>query len=390
MQVFSTYFKILKSHLVSILIYAGLFLFLTIMFTSNTRQDNNQFKAIKVSAMVINEDGDNSFLKGFLDYMDQYVIFVDPAENEQAIKDALYYREASYILTIPEGFTESFYENGNVSLIKLAAADSMEAITVDNAINNYFNMAKIYQSYVPEINTDQLNAYVKSNLQEQTQVSLNEEVTDSVGAGNNQNKLYFNYLGYIIIAVFITSVSTIMFSFHGLDIRRRHSASPLSSRNMNMQLIFANLIFVLTYLVLFIVAGYVLNKNRMMNTNTVLYWLNMTTFAIVTLSISYLIGISVNSKKTIAALSTALSLGLAFLSGMFVPQEYLGAPVLRVASFTPAYWFVKANNAIETITSNNWSDISGIASYMAIQLGFAVAIISIALVVSKRKRQQAS
>jgi ABC-2 type transport system permease protein len=360
------------------------------MYTNNIGQDNNQFKAIKISAMVINEDGDNSFIKGFLDYMNQYVIFVEPAENEQAIKDALYYRKASYILTIPEGFTESFYENGEVSLIKLAAGDSMEAITVDNAINNYFNMAKIYQNYVPEINTNQLNAYVKANLQEQTQVSLKEEVTDSVGAGNSKNKFIFNYLGYIIIAVFITSVSTIMFSFHGLDIRRRHSVSPLSSRNMNMQLIFANLIFVLTYLVLFIVVGYILNPDRIVNTNTILYWLNIITFGIVTLSISYLIGISVNSKKAITALSTALSLGLAFLSGMFVPQEYLGASVLRVASFTPAYWFVKTNNTIETITSNSWSDISNIASYMAIQLGFAAAIISIALVVSKRKRQQAS
>jgi ABC-2 type transport system permease protein len=73
---------------------------------------------------------------------------------------------------------------------------------------------------------------------------------------------------------------------------------------------------------------------------------------------------------------------------MFVPQEFLGSPVLKVASFTPVYWFVKANNAIETVTQASWSQLSGIASYMAIQLGFAAAIISVALVVSKRKRQQ--
>jgi ABC-2 type transport system permease protein len=125
-----------------------------------------------------------------------------------------------------------------------------------------------------------------------------------------------------------------------------------------------------------------------MNANTVLFWLNSFTFALVILSVSYLIGISVKSRKAISAISTAASVGLAFLSGMFVPQEFLGSPVLKVASFTPVYWFVKANNAIETVTQATWSQLSGIASYMAIQLGFAAAIISIALVVSKRKRQQ--
>jgi len=180
-----------------------------------------------------------------------------------------------------------------------------------------------------------------------------------------------------------------MVSFHGIDIRRRHFASPLTGRSMNAQLILGNLVFVLAYLLVFIVAGYVLNPNRMLNANTVLSWMNATVFALCAFSMSYLVGITVKSRKAIAAISTALSLSLAFLSGIFVPQEFLGASVLKVASFTPTYWFVKANNALEMITTFKWSDISNVVGYMAIQIGFAAAIISVALVVSKRKRQQA-
>lgn len=390
MQVFKTYFKIIKTQITSILIYAGLFLALTILFTSNIGENKYQFEVKKVLIMVVNEDGENDLIRGFLSYLEGYVTYVEPKENEAAIRDALYYREVSYILTIPKGFSEGFLNGGAVNLIKQTAPDSMEAITIDTAIDNYFNIAKVYQGHIPGASTDEISEYVKANLQEQTQVHLNTEQKDAFVSGNSQNKFYFNYLGYIIIAVFIASVSTVMFSFHGLDIRRRHYASPITSRNMNGQLIFANLIFIMIYLILFIIAGYVLNKNRAMNINTLLFWLNAFTFALVTLSISYLIGISVKSKKAISALSTAISLGLAFLSGMFVPQEYLGAPVLKVASFLPAYWFVKANGEIEVLTSGAWSQISRILSFMAIQLGFAAAIISIALVVSKRKRQQVS
>lgn len=390
MQVFKAYYKILKTQLVSISIYAGLFLMLTIMFTGNITKSTDQFEAKKVSVMVINKDGENGLINGFLNYLEDYVNFVEPKKNMEAIRDALYNREVSYILTIPEGFTDSFYNNGSVNLTKQTAPDSMEAITIDNAIDNYFNITLVYRSYLPDAGADEISSYVKANLQEKTRVQLNTEQKDSVSSGNSQNKYYFNYLGYIMIAIFITSVSSVMFSFHGLDIRRRHFASPITVRDLNVQLILANLIFVMIYLVIFIIAGYILNKDRIINANTVLFWLNSLAFALVILSISYLIGISVKSKKAISAISTAGSVGLAFLSGMFVPQEFLGTPVLKVASFTPVYWFVKANNTIEFVTQTSWSQLSDIASYMAIQLGFAAAIISIALVVSKRKRQQIS
>jgi ABC-2 type transport system permease protein len=156
---------------------------------------------------------------------------------------------------------------------------------------------------------------------------------------------------------------------------------------MNIQLIFANLIYVLAYMLLFIAAGYLLNRDRMINANTWLTWLNALIFALTTLSISYLIGITIKSKRAVQAIATAVSLSLSFISGIFVPQYILAAPVLKLASFTPTYWYVKANNAILAITSLRWSQLSGIFGYMAIQLGFAAAIISIALVVSKRKTQ---
>jgi len=388
MQVFKTYLKIMKKQAVSIMIYAALFLWLTIMIIFNIDDGSDQFETSKVKAMVINHDGQSNLLGGFMTYLEQYVTFVEPKEGEEAVKDALYFNEVSYILTIPQGFSESFLEDGTILLQKQTSPNSMEAITVDNAIDNYFNIARVYLHHIPDIDQKQLSTYVTQNLEKETQVTITADIKDEVSIANNYNKEYFNYLGYILIASFITVVSLVMFSFHGLDIRRKHSAAPITDRNINVQLILANLIFVLSYLILYVLSGFLLNRNRILNTNTILFWINAVVFAVVGLSISYLIGISVKSKKAISALSTALSLSLAFLSGMFVPQEYLGEAVLKVASFTPSFWYVKANNTIASLTSFGWSEVSEIVGFMAIQLGYAAAILSVALVVSKRKRQQ--
>jgi ABC-2 type transport system permease protein len=391
MQVFKTYFKILKKRLAPLLIYGVLFLGITLMATSSYRNNKaGEFQVQKVPVTVVNEDGQSELTDGFLKYLEKYVTYIKVDDTKEARKDALFYRKVHYIITIPAGFAKSFLAGDNVSLTKQTIPDSIEAVSVDNAVNNYFNTVKLYLKHVPDINYDELNSYVEQNLQEQTQVTFDLARQDSQRNSDEFNKFYYNYLGYIIIAVFIVAVSTIMLSYQDINIRRRHNASPVTIRSMNLQLLFGNLIFAFCYLAVFLTAGYFFNPFRKLDTNLVLSWINASVFAVVALSISYLVGITVSSKKAVSAISTAVSLSLAFISGMFVPQEYLGAAVLKVASFTPSYWYIRANNTIQQLTSYEWGNISDIFGMMAIQIGFAAAIISVALVISKRKSQQAN
>lgn len=388
MQVFRTYYKLLKKQLVSMLIYGVLFMILTIIISSTIKVENKQFETEKVATMVINEDGRNEFIDGFINYLSEYVTFVEP-ENEETRKDALFYRKVVYILTIPQGFTDQFIADGTATLIKETVPDTQESFAVDNAVNNYMNKARVYLQHVPNIKLKDLNSFVSADLKEQAPVTMEVKKLDEVTYTNIFNLNYFNYLAYILMASFITGISVVMHSFHGLDIRRRHAASPLTNRNINFQLILGNFTYVIAYLIIFIAAGYVLNRDRMVNANTLMTWLNAFVFSLTVLALSYLVGISVTSKKAVQAIATAVSLSFAFISGVFVPQQFLSASVLKVASFTPAYWYVKANNAIEGISSLHWAENSDTFGYMTIQLGFALALFSISLVVSKRKRQQA-
>jgi ABC-2 type transport system permease protein len=390
MRVFNVYFKILKTQKTAILIYAAIFLALTIlMSTTYINDEMDQFSVQKVNALVVNEDGQNEFLDGFLNYLENYVTYVEVEDNEETRKDALFYRKVEYILTIPKGFTEAFLSGEETTMSKEVIPDSMEAVAVDHAVDNYMNSAKVYLKHIPDIGQQELNQYVRRNLSNETKVSFDITRQDEKRSSDEFNNYYFNYLGYVLIAVFIIAVSSAMLSFQKIDIRRRHHASPITLRNLNTQLLFANLIFVFSYLVIFIVAGFISNPFRRVDVNLLLYCINAVVFAITTLSLSYLIGISVTSKKAVSAISTAISLSLAFISGMFVPQEFLGESVLRLASFTPTYWYIKVNNTIVSLTGYQWDNVSEILAMMAIQIGFAAAFISIVMVVSKRKSQQA-
>jgi ABC-2 type transport system permease protein len=81
-------------------------------------------------------------------------------------------------------------------------------------------------------------------------------------------------------------------------------------------------------------------------------------------------------------------LGTSFISGVFVPQELLSDTVLRVASFTPNYWFVKSNITISGLDNITAKTVTPIFYNMLIVLGFAVAALAIALVITKQKRMR--
>ena len=83
-----------------------------------------------------------------------------------------------------------------------------------------------------------------------------------------------------------------------------------------------------------------------------------------------------------------ISLGLSFLGGSFVPLELLGDSVLQVARYTPSYWYNHAVEAISGLVRFDSQALGPVFISMAIQTGFAAAVFSVALVISKFRRQR--
>ena len=109
MQVFRTYFKIMKKQLASLILYGIMFIAITLLITFFIIRDNSKdFTVSRVPVLLINNDGDNEFVEAFTSYLEGYVKFIDVEDSDGARRDALFYHEVNYILTIPMGFTDGF------------------------------------------------------------------------------------------------------------------------------------------------------------------------------------------------------------------------------------------------------------------------------------------
>lgn len=388
MQVYKAFFKIIYKNLSQIMIYVLVFIVLAVLLTNTYISPiNGNFTETKVNIAFINHDTNSKLVEGLKDYLSKNANIVNIPDNTQKLQDALFFRKVEYIIKVPKGFTEGLLSGKSVQLEKTTLPSSTSGMYMDSIINKYLNTSKTYTSNIKNLSEEQLVSYVDKDLSQKTEVKVSSSVGQS--SKNEKSAYYFNYLAYSLFAILILGVSSVMMVFNNVDLKKRNLCSPVKLRDMNFQMILGNLSFALIAWFAMSFTSFIMYGSYMFTTNGLLLLLNSFVFTLAALSISYLIGNVIRSKSAMSAVSNVVALGTCFISGVFVPQFLLGKTVLTIASFTPTYWYVKSNNDIANMANIKMENLMPIFSNMLIIIGFAVAVLAVALVVIKQKRMSA-
>lgn len=386
MQVFKLCLKILKKNILSMLIYFAVFLGVSLIMSSsmtNERQKENLFNQKKSNVAFISEEN-SPLIDGFKQELGKIANFVELPNETHALQDALFFRSVSYILRIPEGFTEDFMDGKDVQIEKTVVPDSFSNAYVDLAIDRFLNIARLYVRQIEGISQESLIQRLKLDLSGDAYVEMKAAANDSKNIV--YSNYYYNYLAYTLLSVLILGMATLMTVLNDNDLKKRNACSPLSSNRINMQFILAILLFALVSWLIMVAFCLVFNYKNGFNMKTVYFILNSFVFAVCGASISFLIGNLVKGRDAIPAVNNVVTLGLSFISGVYVPQELLGSFVLRIASFTPTYWYVKANNTIAEMAQLSFTHMEPVISSMLIQACFALAFFAVALVMAKKNK----
>lgn len=383
MEVFKVYIKICKSKASVILIYMLIFAGVLFMLSHESANETKTFTETKIRTAFINNDNESLLSQGLYEYLGSYCEFVEVPKER--ISDALFIREVEYVIEIDDGFEKNFL-NGNETLVKRQSIpDSFASVAVNGAINNYLNTAAVLKRYIPFDDISEMVEVLQSNMALEGNVSLFGTMQSEK---DGYYESYFNYLSYIIVACFILIIGTIMATFQKLPIRRRNLVSPISIKNLNLKLLFSNAVFTTLFLFIFLVFGVITSHNYAINQHFIFYALNAFAFSIVVLALSYLLGMMLKNIKSLTLVSTVVSLGFAFLGGVFVPLEMLSGSAVMVSRFIPSYWYVLANNAISKLSNFNWENVSEVLVYITWQLIAALALFMISHVHSRLRSKQ--
>jgi ABC-2 type transport system permease protein len=385
MQVYKLCLKILKKNIPSMMIYLLVFIGVSLIMSSsmaNEQKRDNSFTPEKSNIVFISEEN-SPLIDGLKSELEKVANFVDIPDETEALQDALYFRSVSYILRVPEGFTKRFMNGEDVQLEKITIPNSVSSAYIDLSINKYLDTANLYIKHMNDISEESLVEYLQSDLSVDAAIYMQ---TNGINIESNiQITYYINYLAYALLSVLILGMSSLMLVFNNHDLKRRNACSPISANSVNIQFILATILFTFISWSIMISLCFIFNYKSGFTKNMVYFTINSFVFAICGASISFLIGNLVKSRGAISAISNVVTLGTSFISGVFVPQELLGDTVLKIASFTPTYWYVDANNRISELTQFDFLHLQPILSNMLVQLGFALAFFAITLVTRKNQ-----
>lgn len=393
MKVFSACLRVVYRHKGALLLYVGIFLSLCIAMTAfSFEQQNTFFTQTKTAVAVINRDGDTALVQGLTDYLKESVDFVELTDDKSALQDALFYQAVDYILIVPEGFTADFLSGGSMQLEKSVAPDTTAGMYTDQLVNQYLRLVSSYTAIHPLLSQDEVSALVRQNLSDSdTQVTM-QAFGEAVPL-SEQFTVYFRMMCYILTVMVVLCTTTIMMVYGRPDLRMRNLCAPVRLRSVNFQLALCNGMVGLICWILLVIIPFLLYGQLIVEADIrvlLLLVLNSFVYLFVALGIGFLSGQFVKNMNVQNAVANFTSLALSFLGGVFVPLELLGEGIIAVAHFVPTYWYSIAQNKISSLTRFDWAALQPIVSAMLIQLGFAAALFSVSLLISKVHRQSSS
>lgn len=383
---FKSFIKIFKTKIPLIAMYVGIFLMISLINTqvgSNNKSTGYVNENIKVAVI----DNDNSELsKGLTTFLKENMKAVDIIETEEGMEDALFERVAEYIVIIPENYENDLMAGKNVSLESKKVPDAYSAVYADNLINQYMTTYKTYYvQYSSEISIGEIINKTNDNMKSH----INVEMNNNKASGTNRIENNFNFGAYVILACIIWGVAEVLSTFFRKNIADRINVSPVSNTKKNLSLVCYSLFYMIIVYFINVIINIAIFRGEMINKINIMRLGNMLCLAMVAAGIGFLISTTIKSKGGRAAAINVVALGFSFISGAFVPIEYISDGVIKVAEFLPVYWYIKANRCIsEMFESGIDSNMGELMECIGIQLLFFLAIVSVGMVIRKRYTRQ--
>ena len=379
MIVFKTILKILNKLKGLIILYTIMLISVTLVNQSSDNVDS--FEEVKPSVIIVNNDkSKNGVTNHFIKYLENHMEVKDiDIGNEEKIDDALFYRDVSLVVYIPDGFGDDLLDSKDVSVEYKISGDKGSSYG-KMLVQNYFDSFNVYNNY-----------YDGDELFDRLDNALNVDVNVEVKSKVDTNSLsrmarFFNFLNYAILAGCVYSISMILASLKSENVRKRTIVSSYDYKKYNRIVLEACSIVIIGMWLLYMILALIIFKDLFISMNGLWYVINSFVFSLCSLCIGFLIGNITQNKGAISGIVNVVSLGSSFLCGCFVPFEFMPDYVIKIAHIFPTYYFVINNEALKVMDNFSLSSVSTLIFNMGIVLIFGVCFVIITNYVSKKKQ----
>lgn len=379
MIVFKAFLKVLNKCKVPIIIYTVILVFFS-AFNMQTSEKNVSFTTSKPNILIVNEEKEEGITKSFINYLNKNSNVISIESSEEKIDDALFYRDVSYVICVPEDFSEEII-SGKKPEIKVKSVGDYGASLANMMVERYLKIANVYSDVAES--KEELVHLVDDTLDTKVDVKITSKLDSN---SIEKAAFYHNFLNYCILAGTIYVICLILSSFKDENIKKRTMVSSMSNKKYNRILLLSNGLFAFILWIFYLLIAFILMGKVMSTMHGLFFIINSFIFTFCALTIAFLIANLVSNKNAVNGIVNVIALGSSFLCGSFVPASMLPDFVLKIAHVLPSYWYIKTNDLLKEVEVFNIETIKPILTNMFIIICFSIVFIVITNMVSSKKK----
>lgn len=360
-----------------LIVYFTMMMIFSVMNTSSSVKENqSSFQAYKPKIAVINESDSRLYGK-LAAYLETISVMKETPESMEDAREMVFMEKVDVVVRIPKDVEERLICSENCVEI-LYDNKNIKGHIIENQLYKYLLLLKATESD-SGFDSELVDRLVK----EEVEVVFRETETNNEDIYRQEwFSFYFRFSGYMITAVLIGIIGMTMSDFQKEEVSSRIQASSMKMFRLQMQMYLGQLSIAVTILLMVILFGIIMQKGQVFNGGNIgRHILNLSVFSLSILSMTFLINNIVKNKVVKSALSMMISLGMSFISGVMVPQEYLGELTLNLSKATPMYYFVRISDNINLESGELCRNI-------VIQLGFALLFLLLGILADHVKRRK--
>ncbi len=376
MTIFKTYWKIVKKNIGIIILYTVMLL---VFGTMNLKANKNSFEYISSKPDIIIVNNSSGIITDNLISYLKTNANVKNITDENDIDDAVFFRDANYVIYIPKEF-ENKIENGKEFNIDIKTNNSYDSYIASELLNKYLDVFSKYMN----LYNDKILAIQKldNTLNKKADV-----VIENKTSLNTKTSLFYNFSSYSIMAIVIYIICLVLSSFNDEKISKRTSLSGMNYKTFNNYLYISSFTFTFIIFIVYLILSFLILKNSILNINGFLYSLNMFIFFIVSFTMAILISNLVKSKGAISGVVNVISLGSAFLCGAFIPVKYMPSFALKIAHIFPTFYFIDNNEYIASLQNFDKASYEFVLKNLIIMIIFVMIFLILNTLVTRFKRK---
>lgn len=377
MIVFKTFWKVVKKYKGTII---GFTIMLVIFGTINMSSNDvtSTFKESKPDIIIVNNDN-TTLSDDLVSYFKENANIINVKNTKRAIDDAIFYREASYVIYIPDGYEENILSGKNDN-IEIKSSGDYSSNLAEMLLTRYIKTIKVLSKEYSDKST--LLSKVNNALDENSKVKLTTKINTTELSRFSR---YYNFASYTLIAVILFIICLVLSSFNKKTTKKRIVVSSMDYKKHNKYILIASSLYSIFVVILYNILAFIIFGSLTFTERGLLYILNTFIFSFALLSMALFISTLVKSKEAVSGIVNVVALSQAFLCGAFIPVKWLPLSVIKIAHILPAYWYINTNDFLAELEVLSFANLKTVWLNMLVLIIFAVIFIILNNIASRRK-----